>query len=135
VELFNAVIVATNVLLTVNFAFNFVLYCVVNVHFRETWVNLLHCRLCRQRGYATPGRRTMYRGRSLEERRPSIQFYVSSRNRPVTGPNVCLHVSSPSQVADRRGRPHHTQRSAQLVRQQLMAERRRRSWKHSGAIG
>ena len=45
VELFNTAIVATNVLQTMNFAFNFVLYCIVNVHFRETCKELVYCGL------------------------------------------------------------------------------------------
>jgi len=46
VELFNAAIVATNVLQTTNFALNFVLYSVVNIHFRETWKKLFCCLSC-----------------------------------------------------------------------------------------
>jgi len=38
VELFNAITVAANVLVTGNFAFNFVLYCIVDVYFRQTCV-------------------------------------------------------------------------------------------------
>lgn len=37
------VIVFTNVLHTVNFAFNFILYCIVNVQFRETWKDVVLC--------------------------------------------------------------------------------------------
>ena len=44
VEIFTAAIVATNVLQTMNFAFNFVLYCIVNVHFREASKELVFCR-------------------------------------------------------------------------------------------
>jgi hypothetical protein len=46
VEMFNAAIVVTNVLQTLNFAVNFVLYCIVNVHFRRTCFELVY-RLCR----------------------------------------------------------------------------------------
>ena len=40
VEVFRLAIVITNMLHTLNFAINFVLYCVVNVHFRETMMEL-----------------------------------------------------------------------------------------------
>ena len=43
VEVFNMAIVVTNVLQTLNFAFNFVLYCIVNVHFRQTSMEILLC--------------------------------------------------------------------------------------------
>lgn len=43
VEIVTTAIVATNVLQTINFAFNFVLYCIVNVHFREAWKELIYC--------------------------------------------------------------------------------------------
>jgi len=42
VELFTAAIVVTNVLQTLNFAVNFVLYCIVNVHFRRTCFDLVY---------------------------------------------------------------------------------------------
>ncbi|ELU17853.1 hypothetical protein CAPTEDRAFT_212238 [Capitella teleta] len=42
-EAFNIALVFSNMLLTVNFAFNFVLYCIVNVHFRETWKEVVFC--------------------------------------------------------------------------------------------
>jgi len=48
VEMFNLAIVITNILQTFNFSFNFVLYCIVNVHFRETWKELLHLSTCRK---------------------------------------------------------------------------------------
>jgi len=41
--LLNTVTVAANVLVTGNFAFNFVLYCIVDVYFRHTCVNLVCC--------------------------------------------------------------------------------------------
>ena len=40
VEGFRLAIVITNMLHTLNFAINFILYCVVNVHFRETMMEL-----------------------------------------------------------------------------------------------
>ncbi len=40
------ILVITNLMNTINFSVNFVLYCVVNVHFRSTLVNLLSC--CRK---------------------------------------------------------------------------------------
>ena len=43
VEIVTTAIVATNVLQTINYAFNFVLYCIVNAHFRETWKELIYC--------------------------------------------------------------------------------------------
>lgn len=43
VEILNTAIVVTNLLQTMNFAFNFVLYCIVNVHFRQTSKELLLC--------------------------------------------------------------------------------------------
>ena len=48
VEIFNLGIVATNVLQSVNFALNFVLYCIVNVHFRETWKGMFFCSAVRR---------------------------------------------------------------------------------------
>ena len=41
------ILVITNLMNTINFSVNFVLYCVVNVHFRSTLVNLLCC-CCRR---------------------------------------------------------------------------------------
>lgn len=47
VENFNVVMVATNVLVTMNFGLNFVLYCIVNVQFRKAARRVCHChRLC-----------------------------------------------------------------------------------------
>ena len=43
VEAFNMAIVVTNVLQTLNFSLNFLLYCVVNVHFRDTWKGMMYC--------------------------------------------------------------------------------------------
>ena len=40
-EVHNFIITVTNTLHTMNFAFNFVLYCLVNRHFRKTWNSLL----------------------------------------------------------------------------------------------
>lgn len=36
-------LVVTNVLLTTNFGCNFILYCAVNAHFRNTWCHCLKC--------------------------------------------------------------------------------------------
>lgn len=59
VELFSVAIALTNVLQTINFAFSFVLYCVVNVHFWETWKGLVFCFVRREwhRGRRRWGRR------------------------------------------------------------------------------
>jgi hypothetical protein len=43
VERFNMALVVTNVLLTGNFGCNFILYCAVNAHFRNTWCHCLKC--------------------------------------------------------------------------------------------
>lgn len=43
--LYKFIIDLVNTLQKVNFAFNFVLYCVINVHFRKTMWNILNCRL------------------------------------------------------------------------------------------
>lgn len=42
----------TNSLQTANFAFNFVLYCVVNVQFRETWKDVILCAAANRRNAA-----------------------------------------------------------------------------------
>ena len=107
VELFNTAIVAANVLQTMNFAFNFVLYCIVNVHFRETWKNLMFCAFCQR----WRGRAVGMRGRdgSFEQQ----QFNVFFSKHPIAGPSVCLNVSSSSVANHRR-----------LRRQQLTADGR-----------
>ena len=48
VEPFNFAIVITNLLQSLNFSCNFVLYCLVNVHFRETCKDLVYCKACRR---------------------------------------------------------------------------------------
>jgi hypothetical protein len=48
VEPFNLAIVVTNLLQSMNFSCNFVLYCLVNVHFRETCKDLVYCKACRR---------------------------------------------------------------------------------------
>lgn len=90
VELFNTAIVATNVLQTMNFAFNFVLYCIVNVHFRETCKELVYCSFCR-------------RSRSRESR--SVDFEVRNERHVSMGNSVCLSlsVSSPASVNKKSG--------------------------------
>ncbi|KAK2164370.1 hypothetical protein LSH36_65g09010 [Paralvinella palmiformis] len=57
VEPFNFAIVITNLLQSLNFSCNFVLYCLVNVHFRETCKDLVYCKACR-RTYSRVERRT-----------------------------------------------------------------------------
>lgn len=106
-ELFSTAIVATNVLLTMNFAFNFLLYCIVNVHFRATLRQLVCCALRQRWERRAAGARR--RGGSFDER----PFSASFRRQPRAGPSVYLHVS-PSSVASHR-RPH---------RQQPMTNRR-----------
>lgn len=48
-ELYDVVLAVANLLQTVDFAFNFVLYCVVNVQFRDTCRHLVLGVLCRRR--------------------------------------------------------------------------------------
>jgi len=67
VELFSVAIALTNVLQTINFAFSFVLYCVVNVHFWETWKGLVLCFL----------RKEWHRGRRRWGRRNSTNSNVT----------------------------------------------------------
>lgn len=43
-ETYNLGIAVTNMLQALNFSVNFVLYCIINVHFRHTILELLHCR-------------------------------------------------------------------------------------------
>ena len=43
VEAFNVAIVITNILQHLNFSLNFLLYCVVNAHFRDTWKGMMYC--------------------------------------------------------------------------------------------
>ena len=43
VEAFNMAIAVTNMLQTINFSLNFLLYCVVNAQFRDTWKGLMYC--------------------------------------------------------------------------------------------
>ena len=80
VELFNVAIIATNVLQTANFAFNFVLYCIVNVHFRETWKSLLCCCgwCCLAAGGSSLSARSGSAGSGGGGRRDSTQWQPSS---------------------------------------------------------
>jgi len=102
VEIFNTAIVATNVLQTTNFALNFVLYSVVNVHFRETWTKLVYCAVCRRWRGRSAGRRG--REGSFEVRQPPDQQNASSRRHPVDGSSrsvsnhVRLHRQQPMTV-------------------------------------
>ena len=57
VESFNLAIVITNLLQSLNFSCNFILYCLVNVHFRETCKDLMYCKVCR-RSYTRVERRS-----------------------------------------------------------------------------
>ena len=43
IELFLMFRSFTNVLQVVNFSFNFILYCIINVHFRKTFISLMTC--------------------------------------------------------------------------------------------
>lgn len=42
-DMVSMMIIIANILRTANFAFNFVLYCVVNVQFRNTWRDIMFC--------------------------------------------------------------------------------------------
>ena len=44
VEVFNVILVTANVMRTLNFSINFVLYCAVNKKFRSSIRGMLHCR-------------------------------------------------------------------------------------------
>ncbi len=57
-ETMNIAIVLTNLLQTANFAFNFVLYCLVNTHFRDAWKDLVYCKSCRRQYYNRVKRRS-----------------------------------------------------------------------------
>ena len=88
VEQFNLAITVTNLLQTLNFAANFVLYCIVNVHFREACMELMLGRCSSRRGMVASRQRssfrrhywassstsqnTMTRGMSLIGRRASV---------------------------------------------------------------
>jgi hypothetical protein len=61
VEDFSMAIVVTNVLQTLNFSLNFLLYCVVNAHFRDTWHGMMYC-IWRGRGELQPSHRASGRG-------------------------------------------------------------------------
>lgn len=108
VELFNTAVVATNVLQTANFALNFVLYSVVNVHFRETWKKLICCAFCRRWRGRAAGRKRRDREGSFEVRPPPplVQMNACARRRPID--------SSPRAIASYGG----------LHRQQPMTFRR-----------
>lgn len=58
VEAFNILLVVANTLQTINFAMNFVLYCVVNVQFRETLKGVIFCLVRRNTYYRWRQRRS-----------------------------------------------------------------------------
>jgi len=99
VELFNTAIVAANVLQTTNFSFNFVLYCIVNVHFRKTWKKLIYCSFCRRWCGRSRGR-----DGSIEERQLSTSF----RRHPTPRPSADVNMSSSSRTNSRRLHHQHS---------------------------
>jgi len=68
---------------------NFVLYCIVDVYFRETWVNLVCCVLCRRRRRQAAWMRD--RAGSFGDRQPSVRFNASAAG---AAPTVYLDVGS-----------------------------------------
>ena len=49
VEIFNVVLISANVMNTLNFSINFVLYCAVNKKFRSSIRDMLHCKLMQRK--------------------------------------------------------------------------------------
>jgi len=96
VEVFNTAVVVANVLVTANFAFNFVLYCVVDTRFREAWKTLVcGCRRpCRSRS----------RGGSFGGGQTSIRYYNASFARRHPAGQPCVYVDlkfAPSNAGER----------------------------------
>ena len=64
-DLFNMAVAIVNVLQSINFSFNFILYCIINTHFRNIVYNAVKCRCTAIKNYASNGRFDSDTGDSL----------------------------------------------------------------------
>ena len=79
VGVFNTALAVGNLLQSVNFAFNFVLYCVVNRHFRHTVYRLARCTCCRRQHALGDSDQTTVGGRRAAGRRAIVSQTRNSR--------------------------------------------------------
>jgi len=93
VDAYNLAVAISNAFQAVNFALNFILYCIVNTHFRQTFVRIVYRAFCCGRSPAVSTSRRVV-GYSAMSQRAS---YTTYRHCGVDQTRMSVFVQTPSQ--------------------------------------